>query len=255
MRRRPWLLAIPLVLAGCGSKTPPDPNDPAQVTIMQPQVLQRNLKWASEMVNDRVAKSEISEQEAKDYLAKYADRLVEKIDFNRMEPQQAWQYADVFRTARRWENAKKAYEMAVEHARKVGSQDRIVNDSLHLAEALAHLREYKRAIQVTRSVFDTREADKGPILLAVLYEIVPPLQGHGLDDEAAKLLEDAIDQHMKVVVDPESEAGKAFLAAKWHHIGKAWELVVDLYRAAGKSDLADKAREKAAEMMDRQGRV
>lgn len=244
-----------LLAAGCGSKPPPDPNDPKAVGIMQPEVLQRNLAWASEMVNERVAKSEITEEEGKSYLVKYAADLTNNIDFKQMEATQAWRYAEVFRTAQRWGLAKKSLEMAVEHANKVGNQDRRVNDSLRLSEALAHLGEYKRSMEVTRSVFDTRERDKAPILMSVLYEIVPALRGHGVDEDAAKLLEEAIGQHMQVVVDANTEEGKAFLATKWHHIGKAWDLVIALYREAGNDELAQKAFEKATAMMQSQSRI
>ena len=247
--------AAGLLSSGCGSKPPPDPNDPKAVGILQPEVLQRNLAWASEMVNERVAKSEITQEEAKAYLVKYASELTSNIDFKRIEPAQAWRYAEVFRTAQSWENAKKALEVAVEHAKKVDNQDRRVNDSLRLAEAYAHLGDYKKSIEVARSVFDTRERDKGPILMSVLYEIVPTLRGHDLDAEAAKLLEDAIDQHMQVVIDENSEEGKAFLVAKWHHIGKAWNLVVELYREAGQDEFAQKALERGTQMMDMQGRL
>lgn len=249
-----FLLALTFA-AGCGSKAPPDPNDPAAVGILQPNVLQRNLKWASDMVNDRVSKKEISVSEGRQYLTRYANQLIEKVDFEKMQETQAWQYAEVFRTAERWELAQKALEMAVSHANKVNNQDRRVNDTLRLAQAVAHQGKYKEAIELARSVFDTRERDKAPILLAVVYEIAPALKGHGFDVETAKLVEDAIGQHMQVMIDPKTEAGASFLAAKWHHIRKGWELVVDLYRSAGKDDLADAARERAAKMFQTQGRL
>lgn len=240
-------------VSGCGSKAPPDPNDPAAVGIMQPDVLQRNLKWASEMVNDRVAKDEISDREGRQYLTKYANQLIEKIDFKQMDDNRAWQYADVFRTAERWDLAQKALDKAVAHAKKTGNQDRFVNDSLRLAQAIAHQGKRKESMELVRSVFDTRDRDKAPILLAVVYEIAPALKGHGMDAEAAQLVEDAIQQHLQVVIDPKTEAGQNFLAAKWHHIRKAWELAIDLYRSAGKDDLADQARERAAQMFQSQG--
>lgn len=222
---------------------------------MQPEVLQRNLKWASDMVNDRVAKEEITQDQARQYLSKYANQLIEKIDFDRMDSNQAWKYADVFRTAERWDLAQKALEVAVAHAEKTGNQDRRVNDTLRLAQAIAYQGKRKEAIDLARSVFDTRERDKAPILLAVIYEIAPAVRGHGLDVELASLVEDAIGQHLLVMIDPETEAGQSFLAAKWHHIRKGWELAVDLYRDANRDDLADAARERAAKMFENQGRL
>lgn len=244
---------LALGVAGCGRKPPPDPNDPSAVGILQPEVLQRNLKWASEMVNDRVDKGEITDKEGQTYLTKYANELTDKVDLKLMNEAQAWQYADVFRTAQRWELAKQALEVAVKHASKAKNEDRRVNDSLRLAQTLAHLKQPKEAIALARSVFDVRPRDKAPILLSVAYEIVPALKDQHVDKEAAKLLEDAIAQHEQVEVDPKSDAGKTFLAVKWHHIRKAWDQVVDLYRVAGDEAGAQAARQRALEMLDRGG--
>ncbi len=247
--------AAVLALSGCGAKSPPDPNDPAIVGILQPEVLQRNLRWASEMVNDRVARQEIDDEEGRKLLAKYAEELVEKVDFKHMRETQAWQYAEIFRTAERWDLAEKALDMAVAHALKHNNDDRRVNDALRLAQAQAHLGKHELAIKTARSTFSAREQDKAPILLAVLYEIAPAARGHNLDAELARLVEDAIEQHTKVVVDAEDEAGRAFLAAKAHHLRNAWQMVIDLFRAAGKIDEAERARAKMDAMRNDLGRL
>jgi hypothetical protein len=80
-----------------------------------------------------------------------------------------------------------------------------------------------------------------PILMSVLYEIVPEAQGKGRDTDLARLLEDAIPQHKATVVDAGSEAGRAFLLARPLHVHKAWIKIAQLYQAAGKEDLARKA--------------
>jgi hypothetical protein len=256
MMRQAILLTLLLaLLSGCGTKPPPDPNDPSAVGIMQPEVLQRNLKWASDMVNERVARQEISEEEGKEYLAKYAAELVGKVDFKHMDAVQAWRYADIFRTAERWDLAKKALEMAVRHAKEIKSEDRRVNDTLRLAQAQAKLGDAKGAIATARSVFDARETDKAPILMSVLYEVAPAARGKGVDLEVAKLVEDAAAQHLLVVIDPNKREGQAFLATKWHHVRKAWELVVELYRESGREDLAEAAIQRGLKMMEQQGRL
>lgn len=252
MRRRHFIgiAGLGLVLtAGCAVKSPPDPNNPSAVGNLQPEVLQRNLRWASDMVNDRVAREEITTEEGKKLLSRYAGELVEQVDFRQMSDAQAWKYADVFRTAERWELAEKALERAVAHASKVHNQDRLVNDTLRLAQAQANLGKYVEAMKTARSIFSVPDKDKAPILLSVLYEIAPAIRGHGHDAELASLIEDAIAEHMKVVVDAEKEEGQAFLAAKSHHLRKAWTAVLDLYRAAGQEEKADIARAKMDAML------
>jgi hypothetical protein len=244
-----------IALAGCGAKSPPDPNDADLVGILQPEVLQRNLRWASDMVNDRVAKQEIDEEEGKKLLAKYAGQLVEKVDFDQMRDAQAWQYGDIFRTARRWDLAEKALERAVAHAEKRKNQDRFVNDTLRLAQCQANLNKNSEALATARSTFAVSDKDKAPILLAVLYEITPALRGKGVDAELARLIEDSIGQHMAVVVDPKDESGQAFLAAKSHHLRNAWQMAIDLYGAAGDAEAASAAAKKRDDMLDQMGRL
>jgi tetratricopeptide (TPR) repeat protein len=251
---------------GCRAKAPPDPNDPAQVGIMRPEVLQNNLRWASEMINDRVARAEITEEEGEEYLRKYADELVAKINFDKAPSMHAWRYGEIFRAARRWDLAEPVLEKAVEYARKGGNQDRRVNDSLRLAQTYAELGKPEKAIEMARSVYDAPETDKAPILYSVLYEVVPAIRNHAekisnpqererILVDSARMTEAAIGQHLSVIVNPKEEAGAKFLATKWHHVRKGWEMVFELYRDAGREDLAQEAQTRAAEMGSRQGRA
>lgn len=244
------LVVIAIAIAGC--KPPPDPNDPADVGIMDAAVLMRNLKWSSTVINERVARGEITDAEGKEILAKYADEIAKKVDTKNIIPQNAWQYGDVFRVAKRWDLAKPLLEMAVQHAEKTKNEDRRVNDLLRLAQTEASLGNLDKAIEYTRKTFTAPPAAKAPILYGVLYEVVPAAEGKKKDVEIAKLLEDAIDQHNQVLVDPRSDAGISFLAAKGHHLSRAWQKVFDLLTAAGKPDLLKEARQRAVGQMTNQ---
>lgn len=250
-----WRIALNLVLvaalgallSGCKFKPPPDPNDPKEVGVMQADVLERNLQGFSNAVNMRVAEGEITDEEGRKLLADYAGKLVDSVNIELIAADEAWKYGDVFRTAQRWQKAKAALEVAVKYAVARKNEDRRVNDSLRLAQCQAQLGEFEEALRVARSTFDVRPEDKAPILMAVLYEVLPPFEVRGPKVEAAKLLEEAIGQHRQVLVDPKSESGAKFLAVRSFHQRKAWAKVVELYRKAGKPELAEEARLRGVE--------
>lgn len=242
-------------LAGCRLPPPPDPNDPNGDTVMQIDVLRRNLSWASQAVNERVAKGEITDEQGKELLAESAQRLLAGVKIDKINPVEAWEYGDVFRTAKDWKLAFAAYTVAVGQAEKSKNEDRRVNDTLRLAEAEANLGKLVEAVETARKTFNAKPQGKAPILLGVLYEIVPGGEGKGKDAELAKLLEEAISQHEAVVVNSESESGRAFLMARPHHLIKAWGKVVDLYRAAGLQQEAEAAAERGSKRLVTHERV
>ncbi len=240
-----WLLlGLAVVVAGCATKPPPDPNDPDEVGMVKPEVLERSLRWAWEAAETRVVRGEITEQQAQDFTRARADELVEHIDIAKIPDDQAFAYGQVFRTAQRWEDARTLFQAALANAK---TEDIRVNSGLRLAQALAHLDKVDEAIATARSVFDAPDHEAAPILPAVLYEIVPAARRKGKDAELAKLLEDAVAQHQRTRVDTESEAGRSFLMAMGVHIQKAWELAARLYRSAGDQQKASQAIAKALE--------
>lgn len=240
-----WLLlAAVWLVGGCATKPPPDPNDPEEVGMVQPEVLERSLRWAWEAAETRVVRGEITEQQAQEFTRARADELVEHIDLAKIPDAQAFAYGQVFRTAQRWEDAKTLFETALETAK---TEDIRVNAGLRLAQSLANLGQVDEAIATARSVFDAPDHEAAPILPAVLYEIVPAGRRKGKDAELAKLLEDAVAQHQRTRVDVKSEAGQSFLMAMGVHIQKAWELAARLYRSAGEQEKATQAIAKALE--------
>lgn len=219
-------LAIVFV-AGCKTTPPPDPNDPSQVGMVQPDVLMRNLRWASEALNQRVAKGEIPDARAQIMLSEYAAELTQHIELSRITEDLAWEYAEVFRTARQWENARIVFEIALRNPKK---EDRRVNDTLRYAQVLAQLDRVPDALAAARRVFDAAPKDRAPLIPSLIFELTPAARGKGYDVELAELIQDAIPLYESTVVDPQSEAGKTFLAAKPHLVREAKRIVSELRR-------------------------
>jgi len=222
-------LAGAILLAGCQSPTLPDPNDPKNAGVMAPEVLRRNLAGAANAFFDRARHREITDPEARKMLADYATELLKDIRPDAVQPDQAWEYAEVLIAANRFADAEKMLLMALKNAK---TEDRRVNDSLRLARCQAVLGDVKAAIATARSTFTAAPRDKAPILLAVLMEIVPAGRGKGSDAELAQLLSDAIDQGKQASVDQASESGKNYLMALPYHITRAQRVITEL-RAGG----------------------
>jgi len=229
--------------AGCQEPTLPDPNDPSVVGESSPAVLKRDLLDDYVFFQDRVRRGQISPERAEQLLQDDADDMIAHIDLKRIPVIVAWQYGDVFRTGGRWDLAKAAYAVAVKHAK---TEDRRVNDTLRLAVAMAHLGEVRDAIQTAKTVMNASPKESAPILPAVLLELVPAAEGKGSDVELAGLLESAIKKHLATVVDPYTDAGAEFMMARGYHVSHAWDKVVELYRAAGRNDLAQAALKREA---------
>ncbi|HVL40081.1 MAG TPA: hypothetical protein VM328_11885 [Fimbriimonadaceae bacterium] len=235
-----------LALGGCGCGQLPDPNDPKDVGVLAPDVLRRQLKWASDNLNMRRAKGEITEDQAKSLITSYANDLLAQVDLRKIDPDRAWEYGEVCRTAQRWDMAREALEIAVANP---PNEDRRINDTLRLAHVLAKMGQAPKAIETAKKVMDAEPHESAPILPAVLLEIVPAAEKKGHDAPLAALLEQAIKKHKETIIDPRSAPGQDFLAAKHHHISNAWGKVVELYRSAGQEAEADQARERMQRMM------
>lgn len=232
------VIAVALVFGGCQSPKLPDPNDPKTVGVIAPDVLRNLLKGAATQFYSRVRTREITDAEAQEFLTEYANDLLKTVQAKDVPADRAWEYAEVLMTAKRWKDARKFLELAVKNPE---SEDRRVNDNLRLARVQAMLGEVELAAKTARSVFDAKPVDKAPILTAVLLEIVPAGEGKKKDVELALLLEDAIYQSRDAQVDPSTEAGAKYLAARPFHVRNAWEKIQELYERAGKPEEGGKA--------------
>lgn len=239
-------LALLCAMQGCQVITIPNPNERLPGTHVEPEVISRNMDEVAAMLDLLVRRGEITPELRDQRLQEFADEMLNDIAIDRVPPERAWVWGDAFRRAKRWTEAYQLYSKAVEAAE---GEDRRVNDRLRLAHAAAALGKVEEAIELARSTFDTPDEGAAPILMAVLYEIVPAGTGKGHDAALAKLLEDAIPHHMRVVVDPESVPGRTFLLARPAHVLRAWNQVARMYSEAGAVDEARSAVEKGEQMM------
>jgi len=237
------------MLTGCQTGTLDDPNEVKTAGVLAPEVIRRQLKGTSDMLMARVAKGEITDAQFKELIAKRANELLADLPLDKIDPEKAWEYGDVLRTAQRWPQAKMALEIAVAQAQKGESEDRLINDTLRLAHAQAMLGEIPEAIATADKTMTASVGGSSPILPAVLLEIVPAARGKGHDSALAGLLERAIDKHVATVVDPQTEPGQAFLMARPHHVRNAWRTIVDLYAKSGKDEEAREAIQRSEQML------
>lgn len=236
-----------LGLMGCQSGHVPNPNDPADVGALSPDTLRRNLGAVTDSLTARRASGELNNTQYRELVAKAAKELLESVDPTSIKPAQAWQYGEVLKDAEQWKDAEAVLKVAVKYATSTHDEDRRINDTLRLAVVQANLGHVPDAIASARSTFDAKPQDSVPILISVLLELTPVARSKGHDLELAKLLEDAISIHMRTRVDPNSVPGRDFLIARPYHIYHAWSLVAELNHAAGRDDLAAKARQKRAD--------
>jgi len=232
-RATKWWISLGLAaLAACGCQSPtiPNPNDPDDVGLVTPDVLSTNLSVLYQFLADRVAKGEITQIKADEYMTEEAEKMVAHIKIKEIPKGLMWQYADVFRTARDWKRGKEAYEIAVQNAK---NEDRRINDTLRLAQCVAATGDAKEAIRLAKTVMNAKPVDSAPILPAVYLEIAPKAEGQGHDGELADLILQAVKKHKLTVVDKDTSAGQSFLYARGYHIQKALHLAYDLYMAAG----------------------
>lgn len=225
------------MMVGCQSGLVPDPND-AKDGPLTPEIISKQLEALNIGLFNRWQKGEFDEKTYKSWLKKGADEILSAAKAESMDPSDIWMYGDVLRTAEKWPEAEKALQIAVKHAKSVKNEDRRINDTLRLAQVRAKLGKVDLALQDVRETFNASPRDAVPILMATLYEIAPAARGKGKDRELAQVLEAAMVTCQKAEVDPKTESGQAFLAARPAHLRKALNLVVDLYRDTGDLDVA-----------------
>lgn len=236
-----------LIAGGCQSGKLPDPNSEEEIANY-PEIMMRNLvNWRTRL-DRKVAKRELTPQQRDAMMAERTNEYLQLITPQMATEENAWIYGDLFRDGGRWEEAYQLYDAARKAAK---TEDRRVNDNLRFARAAAKLKKHDEALAAVKSTFDTPPEEKAPILPAVLYEVVPAAEEDKKAPykEYAKMLEEAIKQHLLTQVDASTDPGKAFLGAKPTHISKAWSKVVGLYQAGGDLAAARAAIKRADDVM------
>jgi tetratricopeptide (TPR) repeat protein len=241
---------LAFAVCGCHFTTPPDPNDPKN--IPQPKVAQRlheEIQATADDLNTRVIAGQIPDSQRKTLLGQRAEQLLAEGDPAHSAPQDAWIYADLYLTDQNYSEAIPLLRKAIEYAKSVKNDDRRVNDSFRLAEALAQTGKVGAALDLAQQVIASKPLDPGPVLPSVLLQLTPVCEGKGKDPQLAKLLEEAIHEHLRMHVDPNSDAGKAFLTAKPYHIRHAWDKIIELLRNSGNSTGAAQAEDRKWKML------
>lgn len=236
-----------ILAGGCQSGKLPDPNSENEIANY-PEIMMRNLvNWRTKL-DRKVAKKELSTEQRDAMMAEKTNEYLQLISPEMATEDNAWIYGDLFRDGGRWDDAYRLYDAA---RRSAKTEDRRVNDSLRFARAAAKLKKHDEALAAIKDTFDTPAEEKAPILPAVLYEVVAAAEE---DKKApfvqyAKVLEEAIKQHLVTQVDRSTDPGRAFLAAKPTHLSRAWSKVVGLYQSGGDLNAARAAIKRADDVM------
>jgi hypothetical protein len=217
-----------IAVSGCEFAPPPDPNDPTDVELMEPKVMMRQLRWASDAANGRVDKGELTETRAKEMVAKEARTLIETVKLESIPQDQVWEYAELCRTGELWDVAAKLFPIAIQHAKETTNEDRRINDTLRFAHVLAQQGKVKEAIAMAKGTLTAKPTDRAPLLPAILLEVVPAAKGKKLDKELADLLNETIEVYDKTEIDITTQAGLDFTNAKPYLIRKAREVEAEL---------------------------
>jgi tetratricopeptide (TPR) repeat protein len=249
------LAGLSVFLGGCYFAQLPDPNEIQGMAQVDAEIMQRNIAMTHQKLDEQIRKGMISPAQKDAEIKRMVEGIVSYVKLDQIPEDEAWRFADLYRQAGDLETARGLLEQAVQVA---PSEDRRVNDTMQLARVMAMQGDIKFAVETARKTFDTPPAEKAPILMSALYEIVPAgLNSKSKDDwiVLAQLLEDAIGQHLLVEVDPQTEAGKAFMASVGVHVEKAWDQVFRLYSKAGRDDLLRAAISRRSEQDEKVGKV
>ena len=240
MRPTAWLLAVVgLSAVGCQFNAARNPNDPNAVSAArQPIVISAYMKQMSEeVIGPAVSRDEITKEQGDQMMVEGAKAYLETVHLKNTPANLAWMLGEDYMAAHEWDRAEKLLKQAL----TVDSgPDRVVHDTVWLARCQAELGDVSDAIKTARSSFSAPPDWKWPILYAVYLEIVPAAerQKPSTRIELAHLVEDAIKQHEAATGSTDDPSRRDYLFARAFHISRAWGLVVKLYDAANRPDLA-----------------
>lgn len=236
-------LSLVLFLFIVKDATPPDPNSVEQAGDRALEVAEGDLENSFYFLQDRVTKHEITNDKAKLLLKERAGHFCDIIERTPVLTTNDYRFAEILRTAERFDQAAKYYQLAIEHEK--ANEARTINAKLRLAICDMHLDKFQDALTLVQSTFSCSKPLKGTILLSVYLDIAPLYNGQELEKDFAVLVHDAIGQHIDAEIDPDSMEGKRFLNARHHHLVKAWELAIQMIMDAGDAETAQKwARER-----------
>jgi hypothetical protein len=249
MRRWPWLILVAaLALSGCKVGQTPNPNDPLTGGDRAGDLLRIRMKATSDLVNERIAQGDINDAQGRLIIQTQAGDELDRLKDIPVPDDKAWEFAEVAITARRWEEAGALLNKALKYEsaqlkQDPRAEDRWVNDTLRLAHTQAALGQIDKALATAREAFKASPHWKWPILYAVYLEIVPAAEEAkpGRELELAKFIEEGIAQHQAAEGDTSNPNEAGWVNARDFHIRAAWQAAANLYRKAGREDLAEAA--------------
>lgn len=216
---------------------------------MSGQVLTGELASASDAVNNQVLHGFMSDAKGRLVLADFAKKLVANVNPASVPTADTLAYANAFLTAGIWPSAETLFKKVLQE--KLSPEDK-VDVTLKVAKCEANLGNVQHAIQLCRSTFTVSPQFKWPILYAVYLEVVPASLLHSKNEEIplARLVEDAIHQHMLAVGDPTIPAQLELMRWRNFHITKAWELVKKLYGSASPAEVKRAEKERRDQSLE-----
>lgn len=211
-------------MVGCGQY--PNPNDLSAIAPeFRVDVANRRLLAAEAILQYKVEHREITDERRNELIREVSEDFLKKVDPTKVPDSDQWMYASLLRVTDRWPEAEASLKIAVKVAK---TPDRRVNDTLKLAQAMAKNGEVAEAIVTAETIFDAADVDVAPILVSVLYEIVPATKGKGHDKELVDLVQKAVECQERAKVDEKSEGGRAFLLASRYHLNNAAKIISEL---------------------------
>lgn len=231
------VIAAALLSSGCQTAQIPDPNDPANASIVSIEEVQIAVRGVADEIGLRIASGAVSkpvgEAEQHRRVAEFANALND----DAISPADAWRAGEIYMIAGENDRAEKYLRIAVKNP---ANDDRRTNDLVRLGTVLARQGKVQEAITTAAQSFSAKPTNKGSILLGVTKELVPAALGKGHDAGLARLIEGAIDQHLEADVPTTTAEGKAFHAAKPFHIREAYDLAIQIWQRIGRTREATK---------------
>lgn len=231
------VIAGALMSGGCQTAQIPDPNDPANASIVSIEEVQIAVRGVADEVGIRVALGTVSKADGEAEQHRRVSEFARALNDDSITPQDAWRAGEIYMIAGDYQRAEKYLRLAVKNPT---NDDRRTNDLVRLGTVLAREGKVKEAIATAEQSFSAVPTNKGSILLGVTKELVPAALGKGYDAGLARLIEGAINQHLEADVPTNTPEGKAFHAAKAFHIREAYDQAIQIWQRLGRTRDATK---------------